>query len=638
MTTTTLPQLPSAAPSRKALHLALWAAVALYIFVGAFPSWSVPGSTILDAAWVLEVNRLALGAFGRDVAFTYGPFGFLLYPAASTTHVVLALLLRCSALAGLAAWVLVRGSTTDRIVFALIQVVAVRLGLTFEYQLLVPVLLLAARSLETPARGDVAWAALAAATLFVKFSLGISLAAIVGTAWLLRLLRDRTRGIRGLAVEAGVWFSALLLAAAVGLERVADLVPWIRRSLEMAGGYSEVMSLESGVPARDFTALVAAALVAALVGLGAWGVRRGAAPGRVFLLSAGPAFLAFKHAFVRQDAWHTTLFFPLMLSIAAAAGLVANTRTERIVCRGMVIVTAALSFWVANSYEYLSTEPAAALTRSLAGLDGTDALRGWLDVDKRRTESAAKLAPYDPPTLPAVLGGRAVGVVPYRIGFCAAPGVMCTPNPTLQTFAAYTAGLDTWSGDHYLDQRAPPFVLLHLDDIDGRSPALDHPFLWRALLAAYRVARQQPGGALLLERRSTFVKPALAEIGRSPLPVGRWVHVPFVPGALYAAITLDPTWLGRAQRLAFRVGPVFLSLEYPGGLTATFRLVPGTARNGLPLDQIPLAPQDLPAFFDGRKLRRPSRIALFGDGLDAYRQPILVSWQMATVAPEPHGP
>lgn len=621
---------PSPTPTASglpALRVSLWAAAALLVFVGAFPGWTVPGGTFLDSEWVVAVNSLALGTFGRNLAFTYGPFGFLLYPAITTTHVVLAIVLRCAALAVLAAWVLVRGSTTDRIVYAVVQVSAVRLGLTFEYQLLIPALLLVARSLAQPGRGEITWAALAGLALFVKFSLGIAIGAIVATAWLVRLVRDRTRAVRRMALAAAVGFAAILLAAFVGLERAADLIPWFRRSLELAGGYSVAMSFDSDVPARGITALTAAASIAVLAGLGVWGVRRGSSPGRVALLSTGPAFVAFKHAFVRQDVWHTTLYFPFLLSVAAAAALVANVRAERVVCRSLVAVTAGLSLWIAYSYRQIPTDPLPALARSFAGLDGAEALRGWLDIDERRTLISRNLAPYTPPSLPAMLRGRAVGVVPYRIAFCVAPGVTCTPNPTMQTFAAYTADLDRWSGDHYLSERAPPFVLLHGDGIDERSPALDHPSLWRALLAAYAVSRQQPGAALLLERRPSFVFPGLVDIGRTSFAAGTWVPVPTNPGPLYAAISLDPTWFGRAQRIAFRVGPVFLGLEYPDGQRATFRLVPDTARNGLPLDYVPLTPQDLPAFFDGRGSRRPSRIALFGDGLTAYRQPFIVSWQ-----------
>lgn len=622
-------------PGHRVPRAALWSAAALLVFVGAFPGSAVPGGSFLDGDWVVALNHLALGTFGRDVAFTYGPLGFLLYPAISTTHVVLAVVLRCIVLSGLAAWVMFRGSTTDRVIFVVVQLGAVRLGLTFEYQLLVPALLLAARSLEQRGRGEATWAALAGLALFIKFSLGIALAAIVATAWSVRLLRDRTRAIRGVALAAGVGIAAVLITASVGLERTTDLAQWIRRSLEMAGGFSEAMSLDSDVPARGMTAVMAAGIILALVALGYLGVRRGSFPGRVALLSAGPAFLAFKHAFVRQDVWHTTLYFPFLLSVAAAAGLVATTRAERLLCRIAVTVMAGFSLAVAYVYHHVPPEPVPALARSLVGLDGAEHLRGWLDLDARRNESTDKLAPNNPPMLPVVLGGRALGVVPYRIAFCVAPHVTCTPNPTLQTFAAYTAGLDQWSSDHYLGERAPPFVLLHPEGIDGRSPALDNPSLWRALLAAYRVAPRQVGVALLLERRPSFVHSGLVEVNRLPLPVGEWIPVPDMPGPLYASIALDPTWLGRIQRIVFRSGPVFLALEYPGGQQAAFRLVPDTARNGLPLDYVPLLPQDLPAFFEGLVPRRPSRIALFGDGLDAYRKPITLSWQQTAGSETP---
>ncbi len=120
---------------------------------------------------------------------------------------------------------------------------------------------------------------------------------------------------------------------------------------------------------------------------------------------------------------------------------------------------------------------------------------------------------------------------------------------------------------------------------------------------------------------------AVVEVARTSMAPGTWVQVPDVPGRLYAAIQLDPTWLGAAKRAAFQLGPVFLALEYAGGERAQFRLVPSTARNGLPLDDIPFYPEDVIAFFEGRTPRRPFRIALVGEGLESYRQPITVTWQ-----------
>ncbi|HET9555035.1 MAG TPA: hypothetical protein VFP50_18865 [Anaeromyxobacteraceae bacterium] len=634
---------PLSRPARGAARAALWPAAALYLFVGAFPGWRVPGSDVLDGAWVVEVNRLAAGAFGRDVTFTYGPLGFLLYPAGTTSHVVLALACRVAVLAGLAAWVLWKGSAADRALFVLAQVAAAGLGLTFEYQLLVPAILLAVGTLEPSRAATATLAALAVvagAAFFAKFSTGVALTAIVGGAALVKVGRERAGALPAVGLAALAALATVAVVAAATLAHPADLLPWARRSAELASGYSEAMSLDSQAPARAATAVGAAALLAGLFGLGLVGAWRGSAAGRLALLSSLPAFLAFKHAFVRQDVYHTTLYFPFLLAVCSGAALLASSRVERRWCRAGVALTAGLSLWVAASYAQPAgvSERVASSLQALSGHDGAAALAGWARIEERRTEILERLAPSSPPGLATALAGRALGIVPFSLAFCASPGVTCTPNPTLQTFAAYTSGLDEWSGEHYLGERAPPFVLLHPDGIDGRIPAFDHPALWRALVAAYQVADVQPGGGLLLARRAAVERPRLVEVARASAGAEQWVEVPDVPGPLYASVALDPTWLGRARRAAFRVEPVVLALEYPDGLQVSFRLVPDTARDGLPMDQLPLFPQDLLAAFSGGLARRPARLALLGPGLASYAQPITVSWLAKDAGAAPHDP
>jgi hypothetical protein len=59
------------------------AAVVLYVFICTFPIQFEPLQSGLDGSWMYAINRLATSAtdgIGRNVAFTYGPWGFVLKP------------------------------------------------------------------------------------------------------------------------------------------------------------------------------------------------------------------------------------------------------------------------------------------------------------------------------------------------------------------------------------------------------------------------------------------------------------------------------------------------------------------------------------------------------------------------------
>ncbi len=55
----------------------------LYVFICTFPIRFEPLQSGLDGSWMYAINRLATSAtdgIGRNVAFTYGPWGFVLKP------------------------------------------------------------------------------------------------------------------------------------------------------------------------------------------------------------------------------------------------------------------------------------------------------------------------------------------------------------------------------------------------------------------------------------------------------------------------------------------------------------------------------------------------------------------------------
>src|SRR6266849_439512 len=80
-----------------------------YLVVAPFPSSYYAIRPGLDCSWVWAINWVADSQFrfGRDVAFTYGPLGYLLYPANIGHHVLASIVFRwtiagCTALAMLA--------------------------------------------------------------------------------------------------------------------------------------------------------------------------------------------------------------------------------------------------------------------------------------------------------------------------------------------------------------------------------------------------------------------------------------------------------------------------------------------------------------------------------------------------------
>ena len=627
---------PAAAPPpRTAPALLFRLAAAAYVFVAAFPDLSRPGGANLDGSWILAINQLAHRGFGESVVFTYGPLGFLLYPTAAGLHAPLAAALRLATVAALAALAFApRASPWDVLLFALAQSLAVDLGLGFEYQVLVPLLLLVAVALDREGRAGGALLALlgavAGAAFLAKFSLGISLSLALATACALRLARDGRRALLAAAAVAVAGAGAFALLGSALLSGKASVLPWARRSLEIASAYSEAMSLSPASSIENAFAVAGGLAVVALAAVGVWAARQRPLVAGLALLAVGPAFLAFKHAFVRQDGSHAPLFFPFLLALAGTAALFASGRRARIAVRALLVAAAGMSLAVARIYDAQRTGPpsasAGAIARALAGVRGAESLSTWVSPSARRRALDLDLSPYSMPGLREFAAGRPVGIVPFELAICAANDVACSPNPTLQTYAAYTSDLDRVTAEHYSGAEAPPLVALRYEGFDDRSPALDTPALWRALAGGYRLAPFQPGHAVVLERVPGHSPAELREVGREPIEPGRWLQVPEVLGPLYASIDLEPALAARFARFLFRIPSVWVEIRYGPAETVAHRIVPGTARDGLPLDQLPTTGADIASLFSGRPGRRPVALRIYGDGLEWYRQPLSVTW------------
>ncbi len=659
---------PARASSLRAVAAVIVVALAAF---ATFPAPSRPPSATLDGSWVAELNRLAtLGnAFGRDLAFTYGPLGYLLYPMDVGTHLVQASVLRFAFVIGFAllvAWRLARAPDLLAAgIFAAAQVTAVALGLSFEYQLLVPLPLAAACAAEAGSIAAIsALAVFAVSLLFVKTSAAAGALAVLGCTLVIWVFRGGPRAWAAVAAVLGSLGVTLLVLATLFLRSAADLGAWLRASFAIASSFSEAMSWigPAGEVALAAAALVAWAVVAALL---AW--RRRPA-GTILLVSIGPVFFAFKHAFVRQDGAHVFVFFPYLLAVLGLVALDARRRAGRIAIGVAMCSVALAGFWVASASRGKGGAPISRsqMTDTLSGRTGASAVASWSRPSSLRVDYGIQQLQTDHvPGLREIARGRTVGVVPWELAVCAIDDLDCRPNPTLQVFSAYTSDLDNWSALHYAAPAAPHLVLAHFSALDGRNIGLDTPLLWRALLRSYEVSPIQPTGAeqsvdedeldlfglgqrrevfggkpFLVLRRRALPRPSRDHVyATASAPGGTWIPVPPSPGRISARIVLDPNLSGTLMRAAFRIPPVELAVHHQGGRTAKYRITPGTARNGLPIDELPGNAREFVQLLRGERLAdRIEAMMLTGPGLAYYRQPCPITWiedEADTIAYDP---
>jgi len=625
------------APARRSsLQSVAALAILTYLAVATFPGRFEALGPGLDPSWMFALNELPHTAFrfGRDVAFAHGPLGYLLVPreiGSNMVHAAAGWVLSQAAMVAVAVYHYRRHRRLGALAaFALGTLLASSFGLFEEYRLLLLVALL----LTVPPEDSAAWraatagaAVLTAVLAFVRPSTGIAAAATMAAfiaVWLVR----RTRPGRIL-----IWAVAPMLGTFVALSLVligpaTDTIRWLSESLDIAAGFPVAMSFpEPGL----LPALALAAVTVTVLGLL---VGRVPAPAWAPLLV--PAVFAFRHAFVRH---HGRFVFSVLLGVLGIALLASASR------RAVVAGATALALIVGVAVVAAGQPGCVCPGRPEALLPAEGWGRLWdvvrLGEVRRELEAegevhlAADRLPSEWVELLRV-APNGVDVVPTEIAFVPANEVPWNPLPVLQSYVAYTPGLDRRVAEHYRAPDAPDYVLAQFADIDSRHPLLSAPDMWRAILSRYEAVDTVDGPfgrVALLRRRLAPIETAAIVAGEETASVGTWVSVPPSEGVTYAHVDLEERWTATVARLLWRVDPIWIDLRYEDGEILTFRMLPTTAGEGLLLTPLPRSFSDLVRLFEGAGSPRVASFRIRGPGLRSYEPVFNVVWRVAPGMP-----
>jgi hypothetical protein len=609
---------------------AAWFVLVLFLFPG-FASTLGVG---LDPSWAYAINALpdTDRLPGRDVVFTYGPFGWLFRPAAVGDHLMWVVVFRLLTHA-LFATALARAIRNAPIVhvlaFAGIYLAGHQLGLAEEYRLLLSLVLLLGPELAAPRR--VPWApALAAALIpfyaLMKLNFGLTAGVIVAAfCGVLILRRKPGRGRAVLAAAAGFVFGAAVTVP-FAFGSLSHVLRWLGLQAEIVRGYPSAMAL-SATPAELVAGLLALAIFVAFW-VYAYRTRSGLADLWTLLLL--PAWFAFQHGFIRADA-HVGGFFPFVLCAAALGLLFARRESElrasAVVCLALLLLATPIALRYAGP---------ASRTRVnfVLGIQGWQNLRHALNPGAlhRRVDRFQRRV-LRPNRLPASFvrpvraAGLGVDVLPWELSYLAANRLRWEPNPTLQLYVAYTSRLDALSAEHFAGAEAPDLLLVEHTGIDRRDMLWDTPETWRAILASYDLDPRRPAPNLLvLRRRSRPRQWDLKARGETRMVGDRWIEVPSGSGWTFAELGLQPSWSGRAERLLLGVPPVFLETVDDHGRRRAARILPETAGGGLLMSPAPHNLDELAALWKSTPLGTITRFRVTGPGLRCYQREVRVRW------------
>ncbi len=590
-----------------------WSILFLLLVAGSFNYPHYP-SADLDGSW-----RMALGyffqhgsQFGRDVVFTYGPLGFSMGKTYSGLQfgAILAVQLGVAILAavviihegrrlqGLSRWAFFLG-------FLLY-------GVTYEDALHMLVIVLMGFQLL---RGDGGrWGGLVLAVALailasIKFTNLMLAALVVGVVTAHALWRGRWRDA---ALTAGVFGGGFVAVWVLCGQNPLNLPGYFRSSWSISQGYTEAMGFSTPWPPLWKAFVVLGILGGYLLLHLKLNPDKPRAVANAILL-AGFVFMNWKHGFVRADGHMIGFFFCVLLPLTAYPSLLDDPPRLRRLHYAAFLVAGIMALWGTES----------ALDHTMRGSAGIIENKIWTNVEQTFFPAETKQVYHDK----LLLVKESVNLVQSRkvvgrssldqLGYEQATAIFnefnYQPRPVIQSYSVFTPYLAKLNGDFYASDKAPEYVLLKIQTIDGRMPMMDDPEVWRLLPHRYDFVQNERGYQLWHRLEGKFDPAAIAPkpVLSTDLAIGKKLPLNAYAGKqLWARIELKQTLIGRLHSFLYKPPHVTLLLTDDGGKDVSFFLPLSQGRAGFILSPIIEDAVGYASFANGRAGREARSLSL----------------------------
>jgi hypothetical protein len=572
-------------------------------------AWSLvgvpnPPNTSLDASWqTMLVRAHSLGMqFGRELIFTWGPWGFLtsvfhlgrenawdliLWQTAGQAFVAVALI------------VLTRESGLWRQgVFVALVIALHWLFMDTEYFALIVLGVLAGQMRRgVSIREAVGWSLMLGFLAQFKFTYFVLAGA--GTAasvvcW----------GLRG-AWATAAWISGAFIASVLAAWLAAGqdldhLYPYLMRSLEVTRGYADAMGYDEAWSVflwGSGLALICLVYVRAVWKEPSERARNG--PAAAFLGFA--FFVMWKESFTRADmtaiGGHVFGLFALVSILAPILGglLYPLRRWHWFDLTVPYCLIAIACFDPA----YYSVGPL--VTRRAFERNADEVARMSSLADDWSRELALVEKRDAQPAIQAAVGEARVDVYDFNLGVAILNGLRLAPRPVFQGYSAYTPSLEGWNLRYYQSDRAPAYLVWSAERIDDRYPGEDDAMLVAGLSGHYEPVF--PVGPYWLFRKRS----ALSAAGSRRVPIlsrgvllGQELSLPEERSrAIWLQAEAVPNGLGRIRAALYKPATLNLSTVDDQGNRRAWRLLPRVAKTGFLLAPMLESGADVASFLNG---------------------------------------
>jgi hypothetical protein len=553
----------------------------------------------LDESWASAVHIAFREQmqFGKDLIYTYGPYGFLrvanyYFPETYGYAFTFCVLIAIAVWAGLFRIVRYCLRRRDRSVIFLIPILwffpNAHLSMdSFQFTIVILPFILyfyVSKRLTPALVLTLINVALSSLIKHTYLLLAIALIALITIDELAKLKRIPQIAPIYLAM---VWIFWLLAA-----QDIANIPAYIINGLEIIRGFSASM----GTPGNLDEVLLycfGVGIFLVLVALIEWKTRRwwGILP---TLGLAAMFFLIFKGAFVRHDTHALQTVFnatPIMLIFTAVLWSPIKETSGKIGKRiklslFLLLGTSAVSIIVMSSIifnHYLdnnygtyilqaTNHTIQTLPQVLRVITGKGNFQAIADQGKAAIRAANILPPIS----------GTVDLYPNEIATLFSYDLEYQPRPIFQSFSAYTSKLARLNAEHLTQPNAAKNLLVDLKPIDGHLASFEDGLSWLEMLTRYDLANIESGYRYLLLHRNAQPRQYQLTSMMDQVDIGLndWFEVTDSQQPIWSKIKIQPNLLGKLTSAILRLPPLEMEIETVDGVVNKYRTIADVMREG----------------------------------------------------------